>query len=271
MIILKLVYLSLSLSLSLSLILFHSFKIPSKEDIKVLKTSGIQVCITNINKKSGGDSLKLEFDNSNDKDEFILYLNRCIDDPNLLDSQISEETKEELNKIDKIIENPHKIVVKQQENIKLKTTTSIPFKPHSTPTTSNSCGISKIKFYQNSNRTDKENTTTNKRRHSQSYFDENFPDSNDENTIGARQQQQQSSSSTNTQQLTPKRSCINISTPPSSGGGGGGGGGSVKWNRHSSFGKSTNGGGGGGKGYIFPIKIKKEMFLSFILLLDFQT
>ncbi len=184
-----------------------------------------------------------------------MYLNRCIDDPNLLDSQISEETKEELNKtkdFNKIIENPHKIVKQQENNIKLKTTTatSIPFKPHSTPTTSSSSGISKIKFYQNSNRTDKENTASNKRRHSQSYFDENFPDSNDENTISAKQQQQQqqsSSSSTNTQQLTPKRSCINISTPPSSGGG------SVKWNRHSSFGKPTSG--GGGKGYIcFPFK-----------------
>ena len=222
------------------------------------------VCLNNKNKKSGGDCLKIEFENINDKEEFRLYLNRCLEDPDLLDSQVSEETKDELKKTSEIIEDINSIenslkTVKQPQSSKSKPlVSSIPFKPHSNPSTqfSMGAGISKSKFYQNSiNRTDKENSTSstttttasNKRRYSQSHFDENFPDSNDENTFINTINRQ----SLAQQQLTPKRSCINISTPPSSGGG-------VKWNRHSSFGKSNS----GGKGFVLK---KIPLFSDFLI------
>ena len=212
----------------------------------------------NFSSKFGGGSVRLEFEDPRDKEKFANHVNRCLDDPHLLDTQISEETKLELNKTpnsNAIIEDLCKLGKdenKQSQKITSKTTkcinssTKLPTVPLSAPTTTtatttttHNSGISNRKFYQNhfsvnNSKYDKENSSdyfskTYKRRYSQSYLEENFAEPNDENRQIVSGQSPQS---------TPKRNCVNnsiTSTPSSSGNS------FQKWNRNNSMGKSSGG------------------------------
>ena len=178
-------------------------------------------------------------------------MNRCLEDKYLIDEELDENTKEEiiksntkiiiddLNELGKLNNIEQQPIIRKQQSTNVNILSTSVSKP-STPTVpTTSTGISNKKFYSNAFnfKSEKENSSkaANKRRHSQSYHDENFPESNDENSCTTTNRQIAQISP-----ITPKRNCLSLygSTPPSSGS-------FQKWNRNNSMGKSS-----GGKGLV---------------------